>query len=255
MAQLTGNEKILKVKSELDETLKKFAQNYQECNGSKDCISILIGEVASKHTMVLNTVNQVLAELHDEQDFFENKNLQYDYVATIENFIPTSIKLIKSINNVANKNEISEVKISIKSYSTIQRFVNTFSDEMTKNQIKNEFSKGNICISGFNQKFEKTMKAKFIKLQLWLGVPLFLLCGITILFGENIIGKDFKGIQLIFLKAFMALSVSIVASSLIEGNATVKWTLQKGLAIRAFGWVAVFLLLYFLNPASPGNVH
>jgi len=137
----------------------------------------------------------------------------------------------------------------------MQRFINTFSDNSSKANLKKQFEEKQISISGFQLKFYKTMKAKFLRLQLWVGIPLLLICGATILMGEKLIGIDFKGIQLIFLKALMALSVSIVAASLIEGSATVKWTLQKGLAIRAAGWVAVFLLLYFLNPASPGDVH
>ncbi|HEX2968171.1 MAG TPA: hypothetical protein VHO46_03630 [Bacteroidales bacterium] len=255
MTDLSGNEKILKAKAELDQTLAEFVTSYKNCNGKKICISQLIGQISSKHTNTLNTVNQVLAEIHEEYDFFENKNLQYDYVATVENFIPTSLKIVDGINVIAKKNGIKELSVSPKSYSTLQRFVNTFSDKKTIDDLKSKFLEKNISTSGFSQKFQKTMKIKFIKLQLWLGVPLLLLCGSTILFGEKIFGNSYNGIQLIFLKAFMALTVSIVASSLIEGNATVKWTLQKGLAIRAVGWVAVFLLLYFLNPASPGDVH
>ncbi|MCA0229178.1 MAG: hypothetical protein LCH91_01860 [Bacteroidetes bacterium] len=255
MDDLSGNEKILKAKAELDETLKTFIPNYKTCNWDKECLSQLIGQVSTNHTKVLNIVNQVLAELHEEYDFFENKNLQYDYVGTVENFIPTSLKIVDGINSIAKINGLSGIKVSPKSYVTIQRFVNTFSNKATIEQLKKTFEDKNISTSGFNQKFHKTMKAKFIKLQIWLGVPLLLLCGATILFGENVIGSNFNGIQLIFLKAFMALTISIVASSLIEGNATVKWTLQKGLAIRAVGWVAVFLLLYFLNPAPPSEVY
>lgn len=255
MATLTGTDKIKNAKSELDNSLRNFVTNYTNCNGDKVCVSKLIGDITTNHTNVLNTVSQVLADLHEEQDFFENKNLQRDYVGTVENFIPTSLKLIEVINGIAKKDGVTQISVSPKAYVTIQRFVNTFSEKQIIDELKDKFTEKGLSVSGFNQKYERTMKSKFIKLQLWLGVPLLLICGAAILFGENLIGSKFNGIQLIFLKAFMALTVSIVASSLIEGNATVKWSLQKGLAIRAVGWVAVFLLLYFLNPASPGDVH
>lgn len=255
MPELSGNDKILMTKRELDDSLKQFVVNYKNCNSEKAGIANLIGDISTKHTNLLNTVNRVLSEVHEEEDFFQNKNLKMDYRATVENFILTSLKIVEKINIIAVKNSIPKLTISPKSYDTLQRFINTFSDNETIEKYKSKFQEKNISISGFNQKFKPSMKAKFIKLQLWLGIPLFILCGATILLGEKIIEKDFNGIQLIFLKAFMALTVSIVASSLIEGNATVKWTLQRGLAIRAVGWVAVFLLLYFLNPASPGDVH
>lgn len=137
----------------------------------------------------------------------------------------------------------------------MQRFLNSFAEQKIKDEIKQKFINQNVSVTGFNQKFTRTMKSKFIRVQLWIGIPLFIICGTAILFTELITGKPFNGIQLIFLKGFFALSISIVASSLIEGNARLKWSMQQGLVFRAAGWIAVFLLLYFLNPASPGDVH
>lgn len=255
MTTFSGTDKIINAKSKLDEALKNFVVNYKNCNGDKMCVSQIIGEVVSCHTKVLNTVNQVLVDLHEEYNFFDDKNLQRDFAGTVENFIPISLRLIQVINDIAKKDGVTEVTVSPKAYVTIQSFGNTFFDKQTIVLLKSKFTDMGLSISGFNQKFRKPMKGKFLKQQLWLGVPLLLICGAAILFGEKLIGSSFNGIQLIFLKALMALTISIVASSLIEGNATVKWSLQKGLAIRAVGWVAVFLLLYFLNPASPGDVH
>ncbi|MCD6067896.1 MAG: hypothetical protein K0S33_2722 [Bacteroidetes bacterium] len=251
---ISGSDQILNAKEELNKALKSFISNFNNCN-TEECVSQLVVEMSVKHSAILNTVNKVIAELHEEKDFFENKDLQQDYVATVENFIPTSLKLIDTINQIASSKGLTKIKVSPKSYTTVQRFINTFAEESSKKNLTKSFNDKGISISGFNQKFNKTMKTKFIKLQLYIGIPLLLLCGAIILFGELLIGKSFNGIQLIFLKGFFSLSISIVAASLIEGNVNVKWTLQTGLAIRAAGWIAVFLLLYFLNPASPGDVH
>lgn len=250
---LNGNKKILEAKSELDKALKRFATDYKNCSGERQCISAIIGDIKSDHTNILNTLNEVLKQEHEDHDFFRNSNLKLDYRATVENFVPISLMLINAINKVATKNGLREVKLKQQSYDTIQRFINTFSAAEIKEDIENQFKNEDISVT--NEKFKKTMKGKLITLQLWLGIPLLLICGAAILFGVKLIDSTFNGIQLIFLKAFMALTISIVASSLIEGNATIKWTMQKGLAVRAVGWVAVFLLLYFLNPASPGDVH
>lgn len=251
----SGTDRILKAKGELDSILKGFVLEYNNCNGEKICLTQLIGKVAERHTMLLNTVNQVLAEVHEENDFFKNKNLQKDYGGTVENLIPTSLNVVESINAIAAKHNINPIIVSPKSYIVVQKFVNTFSDKETRDLLIVKFQERNISTSGFKLKFYKTMKAKFLRLQLWIGIPLLLLCGAVIFTGESYLGKIFGGIQLIYLKGLFALSLSIVGSSLIEGSAHVKWSLQKGLTIRAIGWVAVFLLIYFLNPASPGDVH
>lgn len=251
----SGNEKILEFKGELDFELKSFSKKYSTCGNEKNCISLLVGEIATKHTTILNIVNQVLSETHAESDFFEDKNLQKDYIATIENFIPISLNINDCLKMICEKHQIPYVRISDKSYMTIQRFINTFSSPEKVKEFESKFQNKNISIDGFKFKFYKTMKAKFIKLQLWVGIPLLLLSGITVIFGERIIEKDFNGIQLIFIKALISLSISIVGSSLVEGNANIHWTLRKGLTIRAVSWVAIFLLIYFLNPASPGDVH
>ena len=60
--------------------------------------------------------------------------------------------------------------------------------------------------------------------------------------------------QLTLTKALLALSISIVGSSLIEGNIETNWSLGKGITIRAIGWAGIFLLIYLVNPSNPGEV-
>jgi hypothetical protein len=252
---LSHTVEILNAKVELDKALLSFYEKHPNCKGEKTKVQFLILEISKSHTNAINIVNKALADTHEESDFFYNKNAQFDYCGTIENFIITSLKLSKALNSITKKENLSATQQSKNAYITMQRFLNTFADDKTIEEIKAKFITNNISTTGFNEKFKRTMKSKFIKLQLWVGIPLLLVCGATILFTESLLGKPFNGIQLIFLKGFFALTISIVASSLIEGSARVNWTMQQGLVIRAAGWVAVFLLLYFLNPASPGEVH
>ncbi|HEX3387318.1 MAG TPA: hypothetical protein VHS53_19095, partial [Mucilaginibacter sp.] len=200
------------------------------------------------------TVNQVLSDIHQQYDFFSESNLRQEYLGTVENFIPISLKLNEVIRLVAQKNQIRGRIVSDKSYNTVQSFINTFASAEVKKSFKERFQKDNISTDGFNQKFRKTMEKKYLHIQLYVGIPLLLICGFIIFFGEHYLHQRFNGIQLIFLKALLSLSISAVGSSVIEGTANVNWKMQTALTVRAAGWVAVFLLLYFLNPASPSQV-
>jgi len=120
--------------------------------------------------------------------------------------------------------------------------------------LREGFVNRKISTKGFNYKFKK-LKNRYLKLQLYIGIPLLLISGVIILIGENFLGKSFNGIQLIFLKMILSLSIATVGSTIIEGNADAKWSLNIGLTVRAVGWLAVFLILYFFNPANPGDVY
>ncbi len=247
-------EKILNAKNDLDETLKSFSNAYQSCDKDKKCIERLITDLISQHSRMVNTVNSILGKVHRKRDFFIDKNIQQDYTGTLENFVPISLKLVDAINLGIEKNGLNKLRINENAYVTIQRFINTFSTKETKGKLKSEFQNRGISTNGFSQKF-KQMKERHLKMQLGIGIPMLVLTAGIVYAGEYFLGQSFSGLQLILGKALISLSVSIVGSSLIEGSAETNWTLQKGLSIRAIGWVAVFLLLFYINPASPGDVH
>ena len=99
------------------------------------------------------------------------------------------------------------------------------------------------------------MKTKYLQIQLWVGIPLLILTATIILFAELFIGKAFNGMQLTLTKALLALSISIVGSSLIEGQIETNWSIKKGITIRTIGWAGIFILIYLVNPSNPGDVH
>lgn len=249
-----SSEKILQAKNNLDLQLADFISNYSNTKNDKISVQALVSNLITEHSNVLSTINIAIGKTHQEHDFFLSKDLQSDYLVTIENFLPVSFQVIDIVGQIIKKHQLNKYSINDRSYETIQRLVNTFASSDTKKSIKEDFKKRNISTKGFHKKF-KHMKSKYLRTQLFVGIPLLLLCVILIFTGEFWLGKAFNGIQLIVLKALISLSVSIVGSSLIEGNVQTKWTLQKGLTIRAVGWVAVFLMIYFLNPANPGDVY
>lgn len=249
-----SSDKILQAKNQLDKELKDFVKIYPTFKKDDNEVRKLITNMISEHSNVLSTVNIAIGKTHQESDFFMSKDLQSDYLVTLNNFLPVSFQIIDILNQIVNKHKLTRFEINGSSYETIQRFLNTFGDSRTNDSFKQEFNSRNISIKGFNKKF-KRMKDKYLRVQLIIGIPLLILSLLIIFTGEYFLGKDFNGIQLISLKILIALSVSIVGSSLIEGSVQTNWTLQEGLTIRAVGWVAVFLLIYFLNPANPGDVY
>lgn len=247
-----STKEILDKKKELDKSLMSFLDCYS--NNSNLEIQKSVNELLTKHIAVVNSVNESVGKAHQKNDFFLNEDIKNDYLATVENFIETSLKMNDVLNKIIDKHNLKPFVINENSYLTIQKMVNTFSSKSDKEKFLNDFSKRNLPIKGFNLKFKK-VKGKYLRLQLYIGIPLLLISIALIFLGEGYLGKPFNGIQLIILKALIALSISIVGSSLIEGNVETNWTFQKGLTIRAIGWVAVFLLIYFLNPANPGEVY
>lgn len=247
------SQRIIDAKNQLNDSLKKFWIDYPSCQNKTD-VTGLIGELTNQHSSILTAINQVLSDVHQERDFFSETNLRQEYLGTVENFIAVSLKLNEVIRLAAQKNQISGRIVSDKSYNTVQSFINTFASADVIKKFKEGFQKNNISLEGFNQKFKKTMKKKYLYIQLWVGIPLLLICGFIIFFGEHYLHQRFNGIQLIFLKALLSLSTSAVGSSVIEGTANINWKMQTALTVRAAGWVAIFLLLYFLNPASPSQV-
>jgi hypothetical protein len=249
-----SSDKILQAKSRLDAELAVFISNYPKEKKDKVAVQKLVTKLITEYSNVLSTTNIAIGKTHQENDFFLCRDLQLDYLTTIENCVPAILGVIETVNQIIEKHQLTKYSVNEKSFETIQRFVNTFGTAEVKKSIKEEFKKRNLSIKGFNKKF-KRMKNKYLRTQLFVGIPILIVCVLIIFTGELFLGKAFNGIQLVILKALISLSVSIIGSSLIEGNVHTNWTLQKGLTIRAVGWVAVFLLLYFVNPASPGNVH
>jgi hypothetical protein len=248
------SDKILQAKNKLDQQLAIFIDNYPNNKRDKASVQRLVTVLITEHSNTLSTVNIAIGETHQERDFYLSKDLQDDFLNTIENFLPVSFQTIDTINGIIKKHQLTKYSIGKNSYETIQRFVNTFAVSSLKEKTKIEFEQRDLSTNGFNKKF-KRMKDKYLRTQLYVGIPILLLSVVIIFMGELFLGKAFNGIQLTLLKALISLSISIVGSSLIEGNVQTKWTLQKGLTIRAVGWVAIFLLLYFVNPSNPGEVY
>lgn len=245
---------ILEGKDDFDAALNSFLNKYPGIKHDNHETQQELLLLIKSHVKLLNTISTAIGKAHQEHDFFYNPDVCLDCLTSVENYLPKSLQTVDLIKNIATKHGLPSYSTNENSFFTLQKLINTFATSQSKAHLLNEFKQRSIPVEGFTKKFKK-MKGNYLRLQLYVGIPLLALTCIIIFYGEIFLNAPFSGIQLIFTKAMIALSISIVGSSLIEGNVTTKWTLAKGLTIRAMGWVAVFLLLYFMNPANPGEVY
>lgn len=246
------NQIILEEKNALNELLKDFISNYQS-SLTKVEHQENVNNLIIQYSSLLSKTNKCISDCHQKNDFFYSKDLKNDFIATIENYLNSLFNLIDAINLLIEKEKLTKWEIESSSFYVLQKFVNTFFDKVERQKILSEFEKRNIKTNGFKLKFEK-LKTKYLRTQLWIGIPILIITTVIILFAETLIGSKFNGMQLTLTKALLALSISIVGSSLIEGNIETNWSLGKGITIRAIGWAGIFLLIYLVNPSNPGEV-
>jgi hypothetical protein len=246
------NQIILEEKSALNELLKDFISSYQS-SLTKVEHQENVNNLIIQYSSLLSKTNKCISDCHQKNDFFYSKDLKNDFIATIENYLNSLFNLIDAINLLIEKEELTKWEVESSSFYVLQKFVNTFFDKVEKQKVLSEFEKRNIKTNGFKLKFEK-LKTKYLRTQLWIGIPILIITTLIILFAETLIGSAFNGMQLTLAKALLALSISIVGSSLIEGNIETNWSLGKGITIRAIGWAGIFLLIYLVNPSNPGEV-
>lgn len=246
------NQIILEEKNALNELLKDFISSYQS-SLTKVEHQENVNNLIIQYSSLLSKTNKCISDCHQKNDFFYSKDLKNDFIATIENYLNSLFNLIDAINLMIEKEKLTKWEIESSSFYVLQKFVNTFFDKVEKQKVLSEFEKRNIKTNGFKLKFEK-LKTKYLRTQLWIGIPILIITTLIILFAETLIGSSFNGMQLTLAKALLALSISIVGSSLIEGNIETNWSLGKGITIRAIGWAGIFLLIYLVNPSNPGEV-
>lgn len=246
------NQIILEEKNKLNELIKYFINSYQNIS-TKTGHQKNVNNFIIQYSSLLTKTNKCISDCHQKNDFFYSTDLKSDFIATIRNYLNLLFNLIDAINLLIRKERLTNWEIESSSFYVLQKFVNTFFDKVEKQKLLAEFEKRDILTNGFKLKFEN-LKTKSLRIQLWIGIPILIITILIILFAETLIGSKFNGMQLTLTKALLALSISIVGSSLIEGKIETNWSLGAGITIRAIGWGGIFLLIYLVNPSNPGEV-
>jgi hypothetical protein len=112
-------------------------------------------------------------------------------------------------------------------------------------KIKEDFISNNIPIKGFESKDKYKLKSlKIDWVSLLIGIILLLISGILV-FNVDIS----TGMQYYFSRILISLSIALIFTSIAKNKIQAKISLP-GIAITAVGTIAVFLILYLVNPAE-----
>jgi hypothetical protein len=132
-------------------------------------------------------------------------------------------------------------------YSSLQRFIRKYNPDKSE-KLKQEFMNAQLPVSGFEGKLHKGWKfgeEKMTWTQIVIGLVFIVVSGIIIF-----TMKELSGMQYMFVRAMLSLGLTLVGTALLEGTIQLNWTIKKSLSVKAAGWVALFILLNFINPPS-----
>ncbi|MHA1381760.1 MAG: hypothetical protein ACTSRG_25605 [Candidatus Helarchaeota archaeon] len=165
------------------------------------------------------------------------------------NMTDTILQYWGMIKRFCLKYDLNTLKPSATAYASIQRVLKHFYPDKIL-ELKTKFLDVDLPITGFVTKGVHMgwNKSKTIKTQLIVGIPI-----LTITLILSFIFTKLSGFQYFILRLFLALGITLVGSSLIEGKVKFNTTNIAGFSIKATGWIAIFLIIFFLNPPSPPN--
>lgn len=137
---------------------------------------------------------------------------------------------------------------STDAYSSIQRLLKYFEKEKS-NKFKDKFMVANLPTNGFDNKTKfsgwQIGSRNLTITQIAVGLVFILITGL-IIFNKDTL----NGMQYFFNRAILSLGLTLIGSALLEGTVKLDWTIQKSITIKAVGWVALFIMLYYFNPPS-----
>lgn len=165
------------------------------------------------------------------------------------NIVDTIIYHWTTLRMIANKFSVLCPTVSQISYSSIQRLVKHFEPNKVT-ELKKKFMEAELPTKGFDDTTKKfsgwEIGSRYLTItQITIGAMLTVSAGILIFKYDKL-----TGMQYMFSRALLSLGLTLISSALLEGTVKLNWTIQKSLVIKAAGWVALFIMLYFMNPPS-----
>jgi len=216
---------------------------------SQDEAVELRSELHAKAITLFNAFERSL-DIYDGSSTYITKDYRRAKYGDAVNYCEMLIKYWTLVRRLEEVHQLTSLLPSVNAYGSIQRAVNKTAPKEQIGTFRARFQELKLPTMAFDNRNKHNgfinPKERFTRLQLWIGTP-FLLLTIVLAF----LNPEMTGIQYHVIRVVLALSVSVVGSSLVQDNIQIKWTFQKSLAIRAAGWVAVFVLLYFANPPAP----
>jgi hypothetical protein len=163
------------------------------------------------------------------------------------NVVDTLLGYWGTAQNFCAKYSLPELKPSVTAYATMQRVVARFYPQK-KNDYEKRFQEKRLPTHGFisKRKHSGWKPTSNLRIEITIGIPI-LATTLLVAFLVPVL----TGFQYFILRLFMALGITLVGSALIEGTASINLNTKIGMTIRATGWMAIFIILYLLNPPPP----
>jgi uncharacterized integral membrane protein len=157
-----------------------------------------------------------------------------------------------TLRQLSEKFSVSCPTPSTTAYSSIQRLIKYFEKEKSK-ELKNKFMAAKLPTQGFDDKAKfsgwQIGSLNLTITQIVVGLVFILITGL-IIFNKDVL----NGMQYFFSRAVLSLGLTLIGSALLEGTVKLDWTIQKSITIKAVGWVALFIMLYYFNPPSAPTI-
>lgn len=153
-----------------------------------------------------------------------------------------------TLRQLSEKFSVSSPTPSTNAYSSIQRLINYFEKEKSY-ELKNKFMAAKLPTNGFDHKTKfsgwQIGSRNLTITQIVVGLVFIVITGL-IIFNKDVL----NGMQYFFSRAVLSLGLTLIGSALLEGTVKLDWTIQKSITIKAVGWVALFIMLYYFNPPT-----
>ncbi len=210
----------------------------------KDNIAKMVSEMHHSGVLFFNSFERTLDE-YSLPEINVSKDVINRKVEDTVNMIETILSHWKTVYALSDKYALNRPKPSQTAYASIQRVIKKFRPEIVKD-VEKEFSELELPLYGFkNTRTHSGWAKRSLSIQLKIGIPLLIITGVLIFLVPNL-----NGTQYLFLRVIMALAITLIGATTIEGTINVDWTMKTSLTVRATGWIAIFILLYFFNPPT-----
>lgn len=213
-------------------------------NGNKPNLSDIQSIIKSASSFYTNFENDLIS-------FSKDRNLTdaqlKDILTSIENVLRFSISYWDIIGQISNK--YTHVKHSPpKNFlKTAQSILRTY-NKKSANNMKNNFKKHNLPIDGFISKDKYFLTQKFFDCKLFIAGISILLAAIML----EYYGLVDNGNKYLIFRIFVAFGCSLLYCS--RGDKLSLKTEIANTKIKTSGAIAMFVLVYLVNPASKPSI-
>jgi hypothetical protein len=209
-------------------------------------VTDIINELHSKGVAYFNQFTRSIDE-YGLKSFELNPDTKNRKIEDALNIIDVILLHWKTLEMLSEKHSLNKIRPSDSAYASIQRFIRHFHPERTE-ELKQKFMNAELPVSGFEGNSHSGWKIgekKMTITQLVLGLVFVIATGI-IIFTYPIM----SGMEYLFIRALLSLGLTLIGTALFEGTVELNWTIKKSLTVKATSWVALFILLNFINPPS-----